>query len=433
MIALRNFFISILKWQATVVIKKYKPKIIVITGSVGKTSTKDAIFSVLSQFHHVRKSDRNFNNDIGVPLTILGVPTGWRNPIRWLRNVMEGFWLIIWPAKYPEWLVLELGIRKPGDMKKLERWVKPDIVVVSAFGTMPSHVEFFDDQYGVWEEEASIIGALQGHGMLLLNHDDPEVMKLVEQYHVRTYTFGMNKEADLASSAPQFEYIDQKPKIVRGISFRIDYEGKSLPVFMDGLLGDSVVYTSSAALLVAHVLGLPMIQAIEGLQQGELPKGRMRILPGVKDTIVIDDTYNSSPAALSNALRTLERIDADGRKIAILGDMLDLGKFANEAHVECGKLAGKSTDLLVTVGLRAKSFAEGAQLAKLPKKRIQMFDDSREAGKFVEAIMQPGDVILVKGSQGIRMERAVAEIMAYPLEKEAVLVRQEPEWTGKDI
>jgi len=431
MTILRNIFIKILQWQAQVVLWKYKPRIVVVTGSIGKTSTKDAVFSVLAPFFHVRKSEKNFNNDVGVPLTILGLPTGWRNPIKWFKNVLVGFSLILFRHKYPEWLVLELGIRKPGDMNILKRWIKPDMVVISAFGTMPSHVEFFEDKYGVWEEEAGIIDVLKPEGVVLLNHDDPEVMKLTSKIKHRTYTFGTALDATLRIVSSEIDYHNDRSE-AQGTIFRVDYDGNSVPVHVHGFVGNNVVYASAAALLVVHVLKLSIVSAAEGLGDGEFPAGRMRIIEGVKETMVIDDTYNSSPSALNNALDILWSIRAEGRKIAVLGDMFDLGKHSAEEHAKAGEYAVSRCDVLIAVGIRARGLAQSAHDRGLSEKSIYTFDDSREAGKFVETIIKPGDSILVKGSQGMRMERAVLEIMAHPELREKLLVRQDPHWVEKE-
>jgi UDP-N-acetylmuramoyl-tripeptide--D-alanyl-D-alanine ligase len=362
---------------------------------------------------------------------VLGLSTGWRNPLKWLQNIIKGFALIIFPYKYPQWLVLEVGIRKPGDMEKLKRWVKPNIVVVSAFGSMPSHVEFFEDKYGVWAEEASIIDALPHDGILLLNHDDPEVFKLADTSKTRYYSFGIHDDATLKISSRKIDYHPEH-KQAQGTIFRVDYDGKSVPVHVHGFLGNNVVYAASAALLVAHVLKLPMVQAIKGLAEGEFPSGRMRVIAGVKNTLIIDDTYNSSPSALYNSIDVLFAVKSKGRKIAVLGDMLDLGKHTDSEHKQAGEYIVGRADILVAVGLRSRNTALAAAEAGMNPKNIHTFDDSQEAGKFVEMMIKEGDVILVKGSQGARMERAVLEMMAYPLERENLLVRQEESWVEKE-
>ena len=157
----------------------------------------------------------------------------------------------------------------------------------------------------------------------------------------------------------------------------------------------------------------------------------MRLLPGVKDTLIIDDTYNSSPVALKEALETLSNIHTRKRKIAVLGDMLELGKYSVDEHKNAGKLASVVCDVLITVGLRARYITEGALDQGMDEGTIFQFENSREAGKFVEQLLEKRDIVLVKGSQSIRMERVVQEIMAHPEKSENLLVRQDEEWQKK--
>lgn len=156
--------------------------------------------------------------------------------------------------------------------------------------------------------------------------------------------------------------------------------------------------------------------------------GRMKLIDGIKGSCVIDDSYNASPVAVEAALKTLENIKTKGLKIAVLGDMLELGKYTTEEHKKIGKLAGGVCDLLLVVGLRAKSMVAGALLGGLSEKNIIEFEDSQKAGKYLEKIVKEGDIVLVKGSQSMRMERTVEEIMAHPEQKSQLLVRQEEEW-----
>ena len=141
---LKKIISTIIKYEAVLIIKKYKPKIIAVTGSVGKTSTKDAIFAVMSSSFFVRKSEKSFNSDIGIPLTILGCPNAWFDPIKWARNIFRGLELIVFKHSYPEWLILEVGADRPGDIKEVSKWLKPNIVVLTAFAKVPVHIEFRD-------------------------------------------------------------------------------------------------------------------------------------------------------------------------------------------------------------------------------------------------------------------------------------------------
>ena len=165
----------ILKIESQLVLLKYKPKIIAITGSVGKTSTKDAVYAVLSKISYVRKSEKSFNSEIGLPLTILGVPNGWNNPFVWFSNILEGIWLIIWPHSYPTWLVLEVGVGKPGDMYQTAAWLQTDAVIITAIGDTPPHIEFFESRKHLVEEKYELITTLKKARILVLNADDKNV------------------------------------------------------------------------------------------------------------------------------------------------------------------------------------------------------------------------------------------------------------------
>jgi UDP-N-acetylmuramoyl-tripeptide--D-alanyl-D-alanine ligase len=170
---------------------------------------------------------------------------------------------------------------------------------------------------------------------------------------------------------------------------------------------------------------------LDALSKFVSPPGRMRLLVGVKKTLIIDDACNSSPVAMENALAALAELTCMGRKICVLGDMLELGKFSAEEHKRIGARVAKSADMLFTVGLRARGIAEGALVSGMSEKVITQYDDARTAGKELELALLEGDIVLVKGSQALRMERAVEEIMAHPEKKEELLVRQDPEWVNK--
>src|SRR3989339_898057 len=153
----RKTLIHILRIESRLVISKYKPKIIAITGSVGKTSTKDAVYAVLSGITYVRKSEKSYNSEIGLPLTILGVPNGWNNPLIWLKNILKGLWLLLMYHKYPKWLVLEVGVSHPDDMHCTASWLKTDVVIITAIGETPAHIEFFNSRKHLIEEKSKLI------------------------------------------------------------------------------------------------------------------------------------------------------------------------------------------------------------------------------------------------------------------------------------
>jgi UDP-N-acetylmuramoyl-tripeptide--D-alanyl-D-alanine ligase len=422
------------------VLFRYKPKIIAVTGSVGKTSTKDAVYAVLSNISHVRKSEKSFNSEIGLPLTILGIPNGWNNIFVWLSNILKGFWLFITPFnfQYPKWLVLEVGIGKPGDMKNTASWLKTDVVIMTAIGDTPSHVEFFHSHKHLVEEKSLLIKTLKKDGILILNADDQMILDMKEKSKHLTIKYGFKEDVEVRGSGDTIFYNkENEPEglahraMPEGIIFRVDVGGSSLPVVIEKVFGRNHVYATLSALALSFGLKFNMLTAVNSLKDYDIAPGRMRIHKGINNSLIIDDTYNSSPFACEYALKTLGEIKGSDRKIAILGDMLELGKHTNEAHKNIGKIAKENADILFVVGPRAEKIKEGAIEAGMKKKNIIQFLNSHEAGNFVKTFVKENDIVLVKGSQGMRMERVVGEILLDQENKSKLLVRQEKEWLEK--
>lgn len=418
---------NILKFEARLILRKYKPKIVAVTGSVGKTSSKDAIYSVLSESLFARKSQKSYNSDFGVPLTILGCESGWNSIFAWLSNIFEGLKLIFLKNHYPKWLVLEVGADKPGDIKEITSWLKPDIVVVTKFGDVPVHIEYFDSVKSLIQEKSYLVSALKEDGFLILNNDDKNTFEIKKKWCGPTTTYGFNEGSTLRASQEKIFYDKGFPA---GVIFRADYDGNSVPIKISGVVGKQHIYAAITALSVGFYLKLNVVRMSQALQFHVGALGRMKLIEGIKETCIIDDTYNSSPVALEVALNTLLEIETKGfgKKIAILGDMLELGKYSKSEHKRLGKIAGGVVDSLLIVGTHAKDISAGALLGGLSEKNILEFSDSQKAGKYMERHLKKGDVVLVKGSQSMRMERAVAEMMAHPEKKAELLVRQETEW-----
>jgi len=425
----RKLISQILKIESKLILWKYKPKIIAITGSVGKTSTKDAVYAVFSKIAYVRKSEKSYNSEIGLPLTILGCPNGWNDPYIWFKNILKGLWLFIWPHKYPKWLVLEVGIGKPSDMRKTASWLKTDAVIITAIGETPVHIEFFDSRKHLIEEKSELIKTLKKDGILVLNTDDSAVLGMKTKTKNRIITYGFSEDADIRGSEDTILYSSAGEP--QGIIFRIDADGKSLPVAIEGVFGKNHLYASLASLALSFGLKLNMLEATNALKNYEVPPGRMRLLAGINNSFIIDDTYNSSPFACESALKTLGDIKDKGRKIAVLGDMLELGKHTEEAHKNIGKIAKENVDILIVVGQRARSIKIGAVEVGMKEKNIFEFSNSTEAGEFLKTFVKKEDLVLVKGSQGVRMERTVEAILLDQKNKNKLLVRQDTEWKNK--
>lgn len=432
-ISFKKIITYILRVESQLVLRKYKPKIIAITGSLGKTSTKDAVYAVLSKIAYVRKSEKSFNSEIGLPLTILGCPNGWSDPFVWFTNILKGLWLFVWPHQYPEWLILEVGVGKPDDMKKTASWLFTDAVIITAIGETPPHIEFFSSHKHLVEEKSQLIKTLKSDGLLVLNADDKIVLEMKTKSKCRSITYGFEEGADILGSDDKIFFNDKNEPA--GVIFRVDEKGNSLPVIIEGVFGRNHIYASLAALALSSGLKFNMLDAANSLKNYDVPPGRMRLLNGVKNSLILDDTYNSSPFACESALKTLGTMKWEGRKIAILGDMLELGRHTVEAHKNIGKIAqenlNRKGDVLIVVGQRAKAFKEGALSSGMDGENIFEFLDSHEAGEFAKTFVQEGDMVLVKGSQGMRMERVVEAILADPKNKDRLLVRQDDEWKNK--
>lgn len=429
---LKNLVVKIITFQAKIILRKYKPKIIGVTGNVGKTSTKDAIWAVLSVSHHVRKSEKSFNSEFGVPLTILGEGTGWSNPLAWLLIIIRGFEQIFWREDYPEILVLEVGADRPGDIKAISKWLHPDITVITQFAPVPVHVEFFKDRGELIKEKGYLVHATKKNGIVLYTSDNHDSHMLAKTGKSNLVSYGFENWSDIKieNFETLYERVGDAERPV-GITSRVTYKDTSVPMKMQGVLGAGVLYSALPALYIGQHFGINLIEGTQALEVYEKPRGRMRLVRGIKGSTIIDDTYNASPKAVEHALKTLESLHSDGKKIAVLGDMLELGVQSESEHERIGVVAQKSCHILVTIGTRARAIAEGALSAGMDESTIYQFDKSREAGVFVESILEESDIILVKGSQSIRTEKVVEEIMSEAGSAHELLVRQDKEWSKK--
>ena len=427
----KNAVVWIITLQARAVLNKYKPKIVAVTGSVGKTSTKDAIYAVLAKSYRVRKSEKSFNSEIGLPLTILGAPNAWSNPFRWLANIVDGLFLIWFDAPYPEWLVLEVGADRPGDIRSLAGWLPVDIAVITRLPEVPVHVEFFDSPEAVVEEKASLIDAIKPGGVLALFADDPRTLALQHRLpapDARIITFGFGEGADVRGEHIALLKEKGGEGWPIGMTAKITADGVTVPLEVAGAVGPHAFLPALAAAAVGRALNKPPGDIVGALESYDPPPGRMRLVPGIKNTLIIDDTYNASPAAAIAALDTLAMIAPKGRKIFAIGDMLELGRHSVEEHRKVGAHAAKTADFLVTVGFRARDIAAAALDNGMSENNILQFEDAGKAGRELQNLLKEGDCILVKGSQSIRMERVVEEVMAEPTEAPRLLVRQDAEW-----
>ncbi len=424
----KQFVVAIITYEAKVVLRRSKPTIIAVTGSVGKTSTKDAIFSVLKNHRKVRKSEKSFNSEIGVPLSILGLPNAWDNPLLWIKNFIDGAIIAFFGRDYPDVLVLECGVDRPGDMAALAKWLKPDIIVMTRLPDVPVHVEFFGTPEAVVAEKLELLKALTPHGIFIYNHDDMKLQEVAGDMRHSAVGFGRYLPTHFTASQDQVIYHNDNPV---GSSFTLTHLQESVLVKVFGSVGVQNAYTYSAAAAVAAQFNISLPDVVTALRDHLGPPGRMRMIPGIKGTLIIDDTYNSSPTAAEAALQSLQELRGAKRKIAVLGDMLELGQFSSREHERIGELVPKCADALFTLGVRSRKTAEGALEHGLSEKMVFQHDDVARAGRELQAFIQPGDIILIKASQGVRAERIVEEIMEHPEDASSILVRQDASWRAR--
>lgn len=429
---LRKILLYVLQKLSYQVLKKYQPKIIGITGTVGKTSTKDAIYTALSRFESVRKSPKSFNSELGIPLTILDCDNPGQDVIGWLKVIFESLIHIFFNVSYPEWLILEVGTDRPGDIKSITEWLKTDITIVTKLSKVPVHVEAFTSPEYLFEEKGNLVKALKPGGILILNADDEDVLAYRNLSEERVLLFGEKSGSDVYSSDYSINYDENK--FPWGIEFKATLgDADPVSVSLSDTLGEQNVSHILVALLVTKQLGHDVRAAASAFKNVFPTPGRMRLIKGLKKSLIIDDTYNSSPIAVEQALKTLKSIKSGRghRKIAILGDMLELGRYTVDEHKKVGAGVVGVVDMLATVGIRARHTAEVALNNGMHEEKVFQFDDSVEAGKFMKDLIKEGDIVLIKGSQGVRMERVIEELMAEPDQKEKLLVRQSREWQAR--
>lgn len=426
---------KLLAWKLAVwsriILWRYRPVIVAVTGNAGKTTTKEAIAAVLSTKYRVRASGGNLNNELGIPTTIIGdfsehyYRTGGTLSF-WMRVLLSAVGIFLYDSNYPQVLVLEFGADRPGDIKRLTRLFPPHIAVVTQVGDIPSHVEFFASPAELAAEKAQIIKHLAPTDYAVLGYDDLTVLEMRDKTNARTSTYGMGVGADIQVTGVQTRLEGARPL---GITFDVHLENSTMPVSINGTIGDGIARASAAAVAVGSIMHIGLADAVAAVSAMRPPEGRLRILEGIRGTILIDDTYNASPAAMHLAIDSVRHIPAL-RHVLVLGDMLELGPHTVKAHQAAGTLAATVADILVCVGERGKFIADAAG-NQMSTEHIHRTVDSSAAAALVQQIIRPGDLILVKGSQGMRMERIVQELIAEPERVSELLVRQSELWLAK--
>lgn len=413
----RPLVTSLLESKAKKLLQKYQPKVVVVVGSVGKTSTKLNIATVLSERYKVLAHLGSYNVPVTVPMAMFGmeIPTEIRNPFAWFA-ILRQMNSILKSGDYPyQVLVLELGTDHPGEIGYFKKYLSPDIAVVTAVS--PEHMENFASLEEVAKEELTIA---QYAKLTLINRDD------VSGQFAKDVPDGTNLDTYGTGGVAEYHFVYNDFEPGKGFAGKfVSPEYGELAVSLQ-VVGEHNIRTAVAAGAVAVKLGMSAKQVVSGMQKIRPVPGRMNLLKGLEQTTIIDDTYNSSPLATVAALQTLYQFKAP-QHIAILGSMNEMGSYSQVAHQEVAMACDPALlDWVVLVGQEAKKYMKPV----LQKRgvRVESFMSPYQAGAFVHKVMQPKAVILAKGSQnGVFCEEAV-KMLLHSTEEERQLVRQSPEW-----
>lgn len=356
---------------------KFDIRVVGVTGSVGKTTTKEMLASILERKWKVLKNAENFNNEIGVPLTLFQLD------------------------RSHEVVVIEMAMRGLGEIRRLACIAEPVVGVITNIGL--SHVERLGSQGGIADAKAELLGGLPRDGLAVLNAEDGYYLVMRDRFAGRIVSFGSCAGADV---------IGARIRHSGGGRYRfvIATEGGSVEVEL-GVLGYHNVYNALAAAAAAYGMGVDLCTIRDGLERCRPATMRTEMVKSKTGYAVLNDAYNASPASMFAALKTLQTLTGYKRKIAVLGDMLELGEYAEKAHRDVGcAVAEHGVHVLVTVGPLAEGIAEGAKEAGFHEDAIQCCKDSLEAAEKLKAQVAGRDAILIKGSRGMKMER-IAEVL----------------------
>ena len=354
---------------------KHTPRVVGVTGSVGKTTTKEMIYGVLSRRFRTLKSEGNYNSEIGLPLTLLKLE----------------------PSR--QRVVLEMGMYDLGEIADLAAIARPHIGVVTNVG--PSHLERLGTVERIAQAKAELVEALPPYssgGVAVLNGDDPWVRQMAAKTEADVFYYGLDQTCDLWANQIESQGLE-------GVRFRFHHGSETIYAKVP-MLGRHSVHTALAAAAVGLVEGQSWEEIIDGLRGAT--QLRLVVVPGLRGSIILDDTYNASPASTIAALNLVEELD--GRKIAVLGDMLELGAYEEEGHRKVGRRALDVVAVLITVGERGRLIAEASLAWGMEAEKVIIAKDNEGVIACLREIVAPGDIILVKGSRGMKMEEIVAAL-----------------------
>lgn len=358
-------------------------RVVAVTGSIGKTTTKEAAAAAIGSTYRVLKSEGNLNNFYGLPLSLLRY-------------------------RDEEVAVLEMGMSAPGEIARLTEIARPDVGVLTNVAEV--HLEFFGSLARIADAKGELLVGLGPGATAVINADDPLVLEQARKFSGRKIRFGFGESSDLRASAVQ--------STSEGLRFRAE-RGKDAYEIRCSLHGRHNVYNLLAGLAAAHALDVPLADAVRSLASLEPARHRGERLDFGRGFVLIDETYNSSPSALRAALETLSEENQARRRIAVVGDMLELGERSEALHREIGRqVAGANVDRVIGVGGLGRVVADAAAAAGVPVEAVSSVETAEEAGRLLAGELQAGDVVLLKASRGVALDQAI-EVLRQALDDEA--------------
>ena len=401
---------------AKLILRKYRPTIIAVTGSVGKTIAERAIETVLSRTMTVRVSHTRNNDSVTSILhAILG------------GGFFAGLASFVWrDTRYPRVLLLEYGADYEGAIARCCAIAKPDIGIVTSLA--PVALTTFATLERIVREKTLVVQQGKRDGWTVLASDDERVRGLKSRAKGRVMTYGLSASADVrAVEIAINQEVRDGHVIVQGMNYKLVYKGSAVPVHLSGVLGSQHILGTLAAAAVGILSDINLVSLSEALTAYDPVAGRMRLLSGIKHTLLIDDTYTASPTSVLAGLDGLDAlaVKPGAEKFAVLGDMMPLGDMSAEGYRLVGEKAGAiAVDYLITVGKLSRDAGHAARAKGMLEERIYHFTTPEEAGRFIQDRLEEGDYVYVSGNTDLRMEKIVKELMAEPLKADALLVRR---------
>lgn len=420
---LKKSVLSILAFLAKRKLKTMQASVIGITGSVGKTSCKDLVAHLLNTHHRILKSEKSYNSEFGLLLTILQQKSGFSSPVQWLIILVKAFGYTFFNRDRFDYLILEMGVDKPGDMDYLTKIAPPDIAIITAI--KPVHLDNaqFSSTEEVFREKKKIVEHMKPNGTAYISLDDKHIKTLTKERDRDLILYSQKTKADVWTTN-----INQTEE---GLTFTVHYgDNDDFDAFVP-LYGKYQLSIVLPAIIAARETGIPVHQIQESLKGYHLPPGRMSLIEGIDDILLLDSSYNASPEAVKAALHVLDFFGKKrhARRVFVFGNMNELGDYSKKLHQEVGRHIPGKSDILITVGEDVRYASEKALKNGMPGKHIIECHDAYEAIERYRKIKKSGDIVLAKGSQNnVRLELFVEAFMLRPEEAQDTLVRQGKNW-----